>query len=86
MILRGKNLNNLKSFQIHIFTIQNILYIFFKKNKKKLFSCGQGVFREEQSEKGRPLGQACEAQKLICSYCKVDLCHDHFEKSHDKSK
>ena len=37
MILREKIQNNLKSFQIHIFTFQNILHLFILKEKKHLF-------------------------------------------------
>ena len=42
MILRENIQNNMKSFQIHIFTFQDILHLFLLI-EKNLFSCGQGV-------------------------------------------
>ena len=39
----GKNQNNLNSFQIHIFTFQNILHLFILKKIKEKLSRGQGV-------------------------------------------
>ena len=40
---REKIQNNFKSFQIHIFTFQNILHLFLLKEKTNLFSFEKGV-------------------------------------------